>query len=263
MTALEEKSLSTLTNTAGKTSALSRLKPIQSTAYVQWDVYNNVRDAFCPYRNIRVVTPAITRDELIKNMQFDNYVKIVGELPAAAVVEAGAPKKDAKDAKSVGKKAAKTVDNRKIVIAILGRNEKGGNEITSITEKFKLFVNGIKEPNSRIIIISPCKFQTHVLNYIAEAGMGKRINKYTYDHFKVVIPLGPHCSEHEILTPEEAKHELELHHIDSKEMKQIYTYDPQIIWLGAEPNDIVRITRINPLSGRSTDLRRVIRGEAP
>lgn len=213
---------------------MQELKRIPSTGHVQWDVYNIVRDAFCPYRGIRVKTPVINHGDLIKNMQFDMYVKIVGEK-----------------------------GDKKIVIAILGRNEKGTNDIATVTEKFRLFINSIKEHDADIILISPCQFQTHVLNFIAEQKLDRRISRYSYDHFKVVVPLGPYCSRHIVLSPTEAKEQIDLHRINSKEMKKIYTYDPQIVWLGAQPGDIIWIDRLNPLSGKSGDLRRVVRGEAP
>lgn len=215
-----------------------KLKQIQSTGHVQQDVYTIVREAFCPYRNITIKTPVISHTQLIKDMQFDMYVKIVGE-------------------HQVGDK------HEKLVIAILGRDEKEGNPIATTTEKFRLFINSVKEQDAKIIIISPCRFATHVLNYIQDNALHKRIQRCTYDNFKVVVPLGPGCSEHRIASAEETKKFLELHKLDTKEMKRIYTYDPQAIWLGAVPGDYVLIDRLNPITGRSTDIRRVVRGEAP
>jgi DNA-directed RNA polymerase subunit H (RpoH/RPB5) len=220
----------------------TKLPQIQSTGHVQQDVYNIVREAFCPYRGIQVKTPEITHSQLIKDMQFDMYVKIVGEHTL---------KDNGKETKE------------KLVIAILGRDEKEGNPIATTTEKFRLFINSVKEQDAKIIIISPCRFATHVLNYIHDNALAKRIQRCTYDHFKVVVPLGPGCSEHRVATVEEVKKFLDLHKLDTKEMKRIYTYDPQCIWLGAQPGDYILIDRLNPLTGRSTDIRRVVRGEAP
>jgi DNA-directed RNA polymerase subunit H (RpoH/RPB5) len=62
---------------------------------------------------------------------------------------------------------------------------------------------------------------------------------------------------------DEVKQFIAQHKLDPKEMKRIYTYDPQCIWLGAMPGDYVLIDRRNPLTGRSIDIRRVLRGEAP
>ena len=215
----------------------SLLKPYKSTGHVQWDIYNIVRDQFCQYRDIVVKTAVLTHLELIKNMQFDMYVKIVGERAADK--------------------------GGKIIIAILGRNENGVNEIATTTEKFRLFINSVKEQDAEIILISPCKFQTHVLSFINDQKLARRISRYSYDHMKVVVPLGPGCSEHYIMSTSEARAQIEIHRIEQKEMKKIYTYDPQIVWLGAQPGDVIWIDRINPLTGRSADIRRVIKGEAP
>lgn len=214
---------------------MEKLTHIPSTGHVQQDVYNIVRNAVCPYRGITVKTPEISHAQLIKDMQFDLYVKIIGETDKGA----------------------------KIVIAILGRDENGGNPIATTTEKFRLFINSVKEPNARILIISPCRFATHVMNYILDQGLSKRIQRCTYDNFKSVTPLGPGCSDHRIASVEEVKTFLAEHRLVTSEMKRIYTYDPQCIWLGAAPGDYVFIDRYNPLSGRSFDIRRVVRGEAP
>ena len=207
------------------------LKPYMSTGHVQWDVYNIVRDAFCPFRGIKIKTPPLTQNDLIKNMQFDMYVKMTGETAAGG----------------------------KIVIAILSRNEKGTNEIATISEKFKLFINSIKEPDSSIIIITPCDFSIYVVNFVTDNNLKKRVFAYNYDRFKTVVPLGPYCSPHRIMGPEEAKEQIEMHRLDKKEMKKIFMSDPQIVWLGANPGDVIWIDRINPLSGRSSDIRIVVR----
>lgn len=210
---------------------MSELKEHKTTGYVQWDVYNVIRNAFCLYRNIKLTTSEITKDQFIKNMQFDNYIKLTGEK-----------------------------DKKNIVIAILARNEKGTNEIAIITEKFRLFINSIKTNVDEIIIVSPCKFPTHVLKLIYDMDISKKINRYYYDHFKIVVPLGPYCSKHTILSIDETKEIIEQHNLVLKEMKKIYTTDSQIVWIGAQVGQIVRIDRINVNTGKSTDYRRVVAG---
>lgn len=209
------------------------LKRHKITGHVQWDIYNILRDAFCPYRKIEISTPAITQAELIKNMQFDQFIKIEGT-----------------DAKK-----------NTIIITLLNRNEKDSNEIVTITDKFRLFINNVKKDNAKILIISPCGFQTHVINYIIDNELTNTVYRYHYDNFKIVIPLCPGSSEMRILSSEESDKVIKRYNLDTKDMKKIFTYDPQVIWLGAVHGDIIWINRYNPISGYSSDIRRVIKAE--
>jgi DNA-directed RNA polymerase subunit H (RpoH/RPB5) len=209
---------------------------IPLSGYVQWDIYRILHEAFCPYRGIKITTPKITKDELIKNLQFDNYIKFEGTNERT---------------------------NELYCIALLNQNESGTNEIAMVTEKFRLFINSIKSDKIKhILIISPCQFGTHVLTHIYEntQGLANMISRYNYDHFKTIIPLGPYCSEHKLLTEDQAKQLLEYHNFEVSNMKRIYTTDPQIIWLGANPGDYVLITRTSQLAGASTEIRRVVPG---
>lgn len=207
------------------------IKRTFNTGYIQWDIYNNITNAFLAYRGIKQTSATLEKEAFIKNMHFDNYVKIEG-----------------------------TKDKTKYTIALLERNERGQNDIVTVTEKFKLFINNIKSAGTKIYIISPCAFQTHVINYIiGDESLSNTLELYNYNHFKTIIPLGPWCSKHRLLSEEEASQVLKLFNIDKKEMKKIFMHDPQVVWLGGEPNQIVEIQRINTVTGYGTDYRRVVR----
>lgn len=209
------------------------LKPIQSSGDVQYDIYRVVTEVFCPYRSITITSKIVGKDELLANMEFDKYTKI----------------------------DAKKASGERLAIVILSRNKNEINEITTITEKFKLFINNIRSQNDVIMLISPNGFATHVLNYIHDNEINKMLFRYNYDTFKTVVPLGPYCSKHTVLTPEEAEYELNVHRLDPKEMKRIRSYDPMAIWEDAKPGDIIKIERINNLTGGSEDLRKVVKSE--
>lgn len=208
------------------------LKDYQPTDYVQYDIYNIVIKAFIPYRGMELVSKVLTHEAFMLNMQYLQYIHI----------------------------EAKKGD-QKYIISILDRKDKDSdtNEIASITEKFKLFINTIKAKDTEILIISPCKFQTHVINYIHEEKMEHLIHRYMYDHFKDVKPLAPGANQHYILDEDDAEEVIKYFNMQRKKMRTIFTDDPQVIWLGAMPGQIIYIKRINQISGFGTDYRRVVR----
>ena len=211
----------------------SEFKP---SGYVQWDIYQILKHAFCPYRNIIVKSPDITKDELMKNLQFDNYIKFEGSYTNAGKEE-------------------------KYLIALLNQNDKGVNEISQTTEKFRLFINAVKsEKIKKIIIVTPSMFSTHVLNFIYDLpNLPNMLSIYNYDRFKTIIPLGPYVPEHILLTTKEAEEFLDYYKMDTSTMKKIsINLIPQIIWLGGEIGQYVLIKRLSSIAGYSTDIRKIV-----
>jgi DNA-directed RNA polymerase subunit H (RpoH/RPB5) len=209
-----------------------KLTRIYSTGYPFWDIYTIVRKAFCPYRGIKLSTAEITdRAKLDESKRYVNLVRMDGT----------------------------DRDNKPVVIVILDRMENGGNEIATITERFKLFVNNLKAPNHDIIIISPCNFATHVLNFIeGVTTLRKHLYRYNWDQFKTVHPLGVFCSELDVLTDKQADDELSMFNMERSEMKKMFSNDPQNDWLGAKPGQVIRIKRTIPGTGFGTDYRLVV-----
>jgi len=215
----------------------SNFKP---SGYVQWDIYQILKHAFCPYRNIQVKSQDITKDELMKNLQFDNYIKFEGFI-------------------SDEKKEKKSNKDETFLIALLNQNDKGYNEISQTTEKFRLFINNIKSDKvKKIIIVTPSEFSTHVLNYIYDVpNLPNMLSIYNYDRFKTIIPLGIYVPVHKLLTDVESQEIINYHKIDITVMKKISINDPQITWLGGEIGQYVSIVRLSSIAGYSTELRKI------
>jgi DNA-directed RNA polymerase subunit H (RpoH/RPB5)/uncharacterized protein YciU (UPF0263 family) len=207
----------------------SALKQYRPTGFLQYDIYKIVTECYCPYRGLTIKSAEVNKDDFIKNMQYDGYVKLETE-----------------------------ADGKKILIFILDKNERGSNDIITTTESFKLFINSIKNKEAEIVIISPARFQTHVINYVYENGLNENMYRYHYDNFKVVVPLGPYVPEHKILNEQERKKVLNTLNIEPKNMKKIYTDDPQSIWLGARPEQILEIKSYSQTVGYTVDYRRVV-----
>jgi DNA-directed RNA polymerase subunit H (RpoH/RPB5) len=102
-------------------------------------------------------------------------------------------------------------------------------------------------------------FQSHVINYINDNNLGDIIQRCDYDHFKVVIPLGPDCSKHVVADEKQITEILDFFKAKKIDIKPIYSSDAQIEWLGAQPGQLIIITRINSSTGYGTDYRRVVK----
>lgn len=200
------------------------------TDYVQYDIYQIVLNAFIKYREMTLISKELDSDKFMLSMQFSSYINIETKK-----------------------------DDKKFIITILDKKEKDTNEIAIMTEKFKLFINNIKDKDVNIYIISPCPFQPNIIKYIVEQGMDQYIHIYSYDNFKDVKPLAPGASSHFILQPNDADYVVKYFNIQRKKMKTIFTDDPQVIWLGATPNQIILIKRLNQITGYGTDYRRVVK----
>jgi DNA-directed RNA polymerase subunit H len=75
-------------------------------------------------------------------------------------------------------------------------------------------------------------------------------NKLIVEH--VLVPM------HSKLNEKEAKELLELYHITIKELPKIYIDDPAIRHLDVKENDIIKIVRMSPTSGKTVFYRGVI-----
>ncbi|HHQ45268.1 MAG TPA: DNA-directed RNA polymerase subunit H [Candidatus Altiarchaeales archaeon] len=79
---------------------------------------------------------------------------------------------------------------------------------------------------------------------------------------EVLIKLLEHdlIPKHEILTPEGAEAVLKKYGVTRELMPQIKEKDPAIEEMKAKPGDIIKITRNNPVTGKSYYYRVVIEG---
>jgi DNA-directed RNA polymerase subunit H len=67
--------------------------------------------------------------------------------------------------------------------------------------------------------------------------------------------------KHEIMRPEEVRELLERYKITVNELPRILVSDPVVKELGANPGDVLRITRSSPTAGVATYFRLVVREE--
>jgi DNA-directed RNA polymerase subunit H len=80
---------------------------------------------------------------------------------------------------------------------------------------------------------------------------------------QVAPPILEHelVPKHEIMRPEEVRELLERYRITLNELPRILVSDPVVRELGANPGDVLRITRPSPTAGVATYYRLVVKEE--
>jgi DNA-directed RNA polymerase subunit H (RpoH/RPB5) len=85
-----------------------------------------------------------------------------------------------------------------------------------------------------------------------------KVNNYLHKDFNIEKSKGSLCSKHVILTEEEAQVALYSNMIEKESLPKISELDPQIIWIGGQPGDIIKITPYSEITGFSVVYRLVI-----
>jgi len=145
----------------------------------------------------------------------------------------------------------------KVVFILLLHNE---SEYDNKTANFKELLNSIKYPNCNIITISKNSLSTHVNKQIVELSTDtKKIFSYTYDKFKFLVYNHSLCSPHYILSKEDEFNLLNNILMKKKiNLPKIKISDPQIVWIGGEIGDVIKIERDSEITGKSIYYRVVI-----
>lgn len=136
------------------------------------------------------------------------------------------------------------------------------SEYSSKTPVFKSLINSIKYNNINIIIISKDPLSTHVNKQVVELSNDtKKIFNYTYDRFKIILYNHVLCSPHTLLSKDEEEYLLKnILKKKKSHLPKIKLSDPQVIWIGGNIGDIVRIDRDSEITGKSIYYRVVING---
>ena len=143
--------------------------------------------------------------------------------------------------------------SKPVLIYLFAKESKYNNNSQSL----RGLLAKIKEP-SDVIIVTSGSFKTYSLRTIATF-KHLRIKTYLHENFDLIVPKGPLCYPHRILSFEETNHLL------NKELcrrlihlPKIYSEDVQCIWIGAEVGDVIEITQLSDITGKSIQYRVVI-----
>ncbi len=143
--------------------------------------------------------------------------------------------------------------NRNVLIYLFEKNSK----YSTSSQDLRKLLKKIKDPCD-VILITYAAFNVYGRKAISTF---KHLNIFTYLHviFDLVIPHGPLCYPHRILSKEEV---LNLCNEDLccylPNLPKIFDEDPQCIWIGAESGDVVEIKMLSDISGETIHYRAVV-----
>jgi len=136
------------------------------------------------------------------------------------------------------------VSGRAVLIYLLAK----GSKYAEHSQELKKLLARIKDP-SDVILVSENPFKVYSVKVI-NSYKHLRIKTYLHENFVLIIPNGPLCSKHEIMSSEEVvsllNNELFCYLVN---LPKILDSDPQCIWIGAEVGDVVKITSHSDISG--------------
>jgi len=166
-------------------------------------------------RKITPIDEMVQKDEFMKEMRNNSYITIKGK------------------------------QDKLVTFVIVAKN----SDIPNRTESFLGMMREIKD-ESEIFLFTEKENTSKIRAY----ANSNNINLHIYPMYIIHIDLrkAPGVPKHEIVTSDEEKHIIERYYIHGKNMPYILSTDPQIIWIGAKPGDIIRITRMSEVSGYAT-----------
>lgn len=192
----------------------------------QFEQYNNLHIFAKEWRKYKQLHPPIDRDTFRKNMQFDQYVKL----------------------EYINQKT-----NRPMLIYLLEKYSKYSNS----SQDLKRLLTKIKEP-SDVILVSYAPFKTYSLKTILTFKQ-LRIKTYLHENFDLIVPNGPLCYPHRILSEVEVNRLLnEELYCNLVNLPKILQEDAQCVWIGAEVGDVVEITMCSDIASESIQYRVVV-----
>ena len=130
--------------------------------------------------------------------------------------------------------------------------------------ELKKLLSRLNRSPQMIILITEKVFSTHSKRAVAlQEYAHLDIKCYLHENFKTIIPLGPNCYEHKIMTSQEVKDLLKEHmRTYLVSLAKINTTDPQCIWLGAEIGDVIKITQYSTTAMKFLGYRVVVPPDA-
>ena len=132
-----------------------------------------------------------------------------------------------------------------------------GSKYTEQSQQLKKILSKIKNP-SDVILISEFPLKSYSIKAIS-IFKHLRVKKYLHDNFSLIIPEGPMCHPHIIMSREEVI-ELLNNQLNCTlfNLPKILDEDPQCIWIGAEVGDVVKIIMKSNINGEHIQYRTVV-----
>lgn len=151
----------------------------------------------------------------------------------------------------------KCIDNKQNKIVNIYLFDKSSKYIDTSSEMKKLILSN--KINIDLILISQHPLKTYHRTMINEQKKYYNIHPYLHEIFDLVLPNGPLCYPHRIMTHEEVlKLTNEQLCCFVVNLPKILDTDPQCIWIGAEVGNVVEVQMLSDIIGLTYQYRVVI-----
>ena len=197
-------------------------------------MYQNIH-TFYEYRKLIPVDPLMTNETLNETMQRYKYI-----------VMRAISKEDQQSIQNIQTAiqkdnivALKKLNIRLYYFIILYPN----TDYNSKRPEFKKILNLVPYQNSDIMIITKDKIGKHMLKFITklnETSPSQKIYVHEYALFKTIVPAYSLAPKYTIMSPDDIEKELTAFYIQPNALSRILETDPQMVWIGAKPGQIVK-----------------------
>lgn len=192
-------------------------------SHTQYEQYKNIHIFATEWRKYTSEVSIMTEDAFRKEMHHKEYVRM--------------------DYKN---------KDKQVFIFLLSVNSKYNN-----SQHLKKLLASIRS-TADIILISKEEFKIYSRRAME---LFKNLNIYTYlhEHFNIIVPNGPLCYPHRIMDKKEINNLLnnELY-CEINNLPKLRANDPQCIWIGAQPGDVVEVELPSELAGHVIQYRLVV-----
>jgi DNA-directed RNA polymerase subunit H (RpoH/RPB5) len=193
---------------------------------VEFNRYRNILTFAGEWRKYEVLSPPLDKESFRKTIQSDQYVRI---------------------------ECSDKRHDRTVLIFLFSEVSK---YVASSTDMKKLLAK-IKEPFHVILITHQALNVYHRKAIASQKHL--HVNVYRHEIFDLILPNGPLCYPHRILSRDEV---LKLTNDDLCcyviNLPKILDEDPQCIWIGAEVGDVIEIQMLSDITGETCQYRVVI-----
>lgn len=210
-----------------------------------YDIYNNTNE-FYKYRNLVSLDDTLTQSELNRQIQKDKYI-ILKSVNANMITDT----QSIDDIKQyIDSYNEKTVDKNIYITCILLIYI--GTDAESKRANMIKLLNHIRYPKTETLIITPTKLSSSINNYIIDLHklnehQYRTFKPYTYNLLKTVLPKHELAPKYKILSETEIAN-LEKHYINKDNISKVFENDPQMVWIGAKPGDIVQYEYLSEIT---------------
>jgi DNA-directed RNA polymerase subunit H len=212
-------------------------------------VYNNLKK-FMNYRNIKSDYKFLSNDEFSNELNVSEYILIKGTSERHSSPYITSPTHD--NNSPTNNTSKNSIFTYPIYIFLIKPNSHYMAKVEFFKSLIKKHVNVDKNPISEVIYITEqaitsyiSKKITNEYNNIADKLDNPQriyIYPYTYNYFIIALPECTSSIKHEIASNAEIDFMCNRLLIDPTNLPKIYNDDPQCVWIGAKPGDIVKIS---------------------